>query len=81
MLVLRLAPQTALTLDGDRSLCEHRDAVPALLAVPHRAVARGLDIGHRESVVAGLQFLQAHDIGLRLGQIFDQPGQTRLDTV
>ncbi|PAV70250.1 hypothetical protein WR25_15591 [Diploscapter pachys] len=32
--------------------------------MPHRAIARRLDIGDREGIVGGLQLLQADDVGL-----------------
>jgi hypothetical protein len=65
-------------LDAPR---EDRDAVEALLAVPDRLVARRLDIGDREGLVAGLDLLQQGDVGRLLLEPFDQAGETGLDPV
>ena len=58
-----------------------RDSVEALLAVPHAAIAGGLDIGDGERVVGALQFLEADDIGLFTRQIFDQPRHAGADPI
>ena len=60
---------------------EDGDAVMRALAVPDRAVACVLDRVRRKLVVAGLDLLQADDVGARLVEPLEQPRQPAVDAV
>ena len=60
---------------------QDRDAVEALLPVPHGAVAGRLDIGDRQRFVGAFQFLEAGDVGLLALEPFEQARQPRADAV
>jgi hypothetical protein len=60
---------------------EDGHTVVRFLAVPDGAVARGRDLRGGESRIAGLDFLEARDVGLRLFQPFQQPRQAAIDPV
>ncbi len=81
VVVLGLAAQPLLPLDRGAAARKDRHAIETLLPVPDRAIARRFDVADRQRVVGRLQLLQANDIGLLLGQIFDQTRQPRLDAV
>ncbi len=69
--VVWIAGKAPTTLAGIQTARENGDAIPALLAVPDRAVARLADRGLWKFLLGRLQFLKAHDIGLG----FDEPAQ------
>jgi hypothetical protein len=79
--VLRVARQTAMGLDRLAAAREDGDAVPALLAVPDRAIAGLLDRGRGKAVFGRLQFLEAGDVGPCLGQPVEQQRQAAVDAV
>jgi hypothetical protein len=70
--VVRVARQPAAALDRVASPGQDRDAVERLLAAPDRAVAGVADRTDRKGLVRRLQLLQADDVGLRLGEPFEQ---------
>src|SRR3546814_12068940 len=72
LLILILARQAALHLDRLGAPREDGDAVEPLLPVEQRAIARGLDLGGRDRLVARFQFLQTGDVGLGFLEPFDQ---------
>src|SRR3546814_859702 len=49
--------------------------------MPDGAIARVADCRFGKALVRGLEFLQAHHIGSRFGQPFDQPGQAGVDSI
>ena len=79
--VVGVARQAAPGLDRLGAAREDGDAVPALLAVPDRAVAGLADRGFREPLVRGLQLLQADDVRLGLRQPAQQHRQAAVDAV
>src|SRR3546814_9444832 len=81
LLILILARQAALHLDWLGAPREDGDAVEPLLPVEQRAIARGLDLGGRDRLVARFQFLQTGDVGLGFLEPFDQARQACLDAV
>ena len=60
--IVRIAGQAAAGFHRLGAACEDRDAVPALLPVPDRAIARGADRGRGKFLIGRLQFLQADDV-------------------
>src|SRR3546814_20532268 len=78
LLILILARQAALHLDRLGAPREDGDAVEPLLPVEQRAIARGLDLGGRDRLVARFQFLQTGDVGLGFPETFDQARQACL---
>ena len=68
-------------LDGFAAFGEDGDAVPALLAVPDRAIARRRDGGLGEALVRRLQLLQAGDVRLCLLEPGEQVGEPAVDAV
>src|SRR3546814_13042040 len=78
LLILILARQAALHLDRLGAPREDGDAVEPLLPVEQRAIARGLDLGGRDRLVARFQFLQHGDVGLGFLEPFYQAPHARL---
>ena len=61
--VLRIAGQAAARLHGHHAAPQDGDAVPALLAVPNRAIARIGERSLRKSLLRGLQLLKTDGVG------------------
>ena len=76
--VIRIARQAAPGLDRVGTSREDGDAVPALLAVPDRAVAGAPDRGLRELLVRRLQLLQADHVRLGLASQRSRTGSRPL---
>src|SRR3546814_7670421 len=77
---LGIAGQAAPQFPGLRISGQDRHAVEALLPMPDGAIARVADCRFGKALVRGLEFLQAHHIGSRFGQPFDQPGRSEEHT-
>src|SRR5206468_11437395 len=55
---------------GRVALCQDSDAVEPLLTVPDGAIARGLDVGDRQSLVGAFELLETDDVRLLALQPF-----------
>src|SRR4051794_12073183 len=72
--VVELAGQTPADLYRLGAARQDRNAVPAFLPVPNRAVTGTLDRGFRELLIRRLEFLKADDVRCGLFQPFQQAG-------
>ena len=79
--VIRIAGQAATRFRRRPAARKYGNAVPALLAVPDRAVAGFPNCRLGEFVVRGLQLLQAGDVRLDLGEPAHQHRETAINTV
>jgi hypothetical protein len=84
-LVVELGPRGGVTVGhifrGLRAPRQKRDAVPAFLPTPDRAITRGMDGGFGELLVRRLQLLKTDDMGCGLSQPLQQIGQPSVDAV
>src|SRR5690606_3225316 len=67
--------------DGRDPASQQRHPVPAVLAMPDRAIARRLDLRRRERLVPRLQLLQRDHVRLLALQPQQQVRQPRADAV
>ncbi len=81
LFVARIAGKAAARFVEFADAAEHRDAVPAALAVPDDVVARVADRGFRKFLLRRLEFLEADDVGLREREPFEQHRQAAVDAV
>src|SRR5215212_9373927 len=79
--VLEVARQATPGLGRVGPAREDCDAIPTLLAVPDRAVARVTKRRNREPLLRGLQFLQADDVWRGLGEPAQEYRQAPVDAV
>ena len=79
--VVGIAGEPDLAQHGSVAAAEDGDPVEALLAMPHRAIARRLHVTDRERFVGAFEFLETDDIGLLAREIFEQPRHACADPV
>ena len=79
--IARIAGQAAPHFARRGAAREDGDAVMGALSVPDRTVAGRLDRGRGERRVAGLDLLQAGDVGTRFVEPLEQPRQPPVDSV
>jgi hypothetical protein len=79
--VVGIARQAAVGLLGLFAPSEDGDAVPRLLTVPDRFLARVADGVDRKLLVDRLQLLQAGDVGLRGCEPVKEHGEAGVDAV
>jgi hypothetical protein len=79
--IVRIAGQPAPGFDGIGSARQDRDAVPAFLPMPNRAVAGVADRAFWELVLRRLQFLQADDVGRSLIEPAQKYGEPAVDPI
>jgi hypothetical protein len=81
LVVVGIAGQFGAGDDRHHAPRQDRDAVPALLAAPHRLVAGLAQRIGRKLAVGGLELLQAGDVGLGAAQPRDQVRQPLADII
>ncbi len=81
LVVVGVAGQAAPGLDRLAASGQDGHPVPALLALPDRAIAGPLDGGEGEAVAGGLQLLQAHHVGTGFLEQVQQGGEAGGDPI